>query len=90
MKSCNDFKYFLPRLLQIVYENEEQDGYFFEVIWVAIAKANYTLWPQQEQEVINDFAKGYLEKVKRAGDEIKIGIAFADLREAGIEVMDKI
>lgn len=88
--TCNDFKYFLPRLLEIIWEDDEQSHYFFDIIWQVIAKTKNNLWSLEEQKAINDFVITYMEKVQSSGDRIKIETALDDLQEAGLQITDSL
>jgi len=82
-ESCNDFKYFIPRLLEIIYETESHANYFFEQIWQTIAKANYHSWPDNEKTEINNFFTEYWHKVKSSGDQNRIECTIDNFSEIG-------
>lgn len=59
----NDFKYFIPRILEIIYNDDQNDpSFFFPQVWDRLAEANYNQWKNQEVESINKLFKIYLEK----------------------------
>ena len=40
--NLNDYKYFLPRILELAYLNEDEGSSFFKYVWKRLAEANYT------------------------------------------------
>ena len=84
-ETCNDFKYFLPRLLEIIYESEDQSSYYFDVIWRVLGRINVGTWPVQEQQAIKDFAIAYLDRQTNSRDPLKLKFALEDLEEAGLK-----
>lgn len=83
--SCNDFKYFLPRFLEIIYTSNEQSNIFFEQIWRTLAEANYHSWPDREKEAVNNFFKDYWDKTKKSTDKKRIEWTIGDFREIGFK-----
>lgn len=90
-KSCNDFKYFIPRILEIIYEDknesesESESDYFIEFIWAVIAKANYHSWKHDEREAIDAFFKAYWNKVKNSGNMEIINWTVNDFKVIGFK-----
>ena len=68
--NCNDFKYFLPRMLELIYNdidlNEPNNFYLF--IWGVLARIDYSTWKEEEVELFITFFKLYWSKVKEAND----------------------
>jgi hypothetical protein len=87
-ESCNDFKHFLPRLLEIAYESKDPTSYFFDRLWPAIGKTNHHLWPSWEQEALKRFASAYLEKAGGLGNTTDRENAVLDLKEAGLTALE--
>lgn len=52
------FKHFLPRLLEIAFDDYLTFG-FPEVLFGKLAYANWHLWPQPEQDAVNQFLEAF-------------------------------
>lgn len=89
-ESCNDFRYFLPRLLEIAYESEDRNSFFFDALWTTIAKSNHKQWPDQEQAALKEFAFAYMNKAKQTGDVKSTEGAIWDLEKAQLITFDHI
>jgi hypothetical protein len=67
---CNDFKYFLPRILELIYKdtdlNEPNDFYLF--IWGVLERIDYSTWEEDEVELFITFFKLYWDKMKEVTD----------------------
>jgi len=61
----NDFKYFIPRILEIMYNDEEDGSFFFPQVWDRLSEANYTSWEKDEVEALDKLFSAYLEKYSR-------------------------
>lgn len=83
---CNDFKYFLPRLLEISYNAEDQDRQFDCQFWTVLGRANHRNWPGTEQNILQEFGRGYLEKVENEKGTDALISAELNLKEAGIVI----
>jgi hypothetical protein len=68
---CNDFKYFLPRILELIYKdinlNEPDNFYLF--IWRVLAGIDYSSWKAKEVELFITFFNHYWDQTKEADDE---------------------
>jgi hypothetical protein len=84
MSSCdildgdqNDFKYFLPRMLELCVIS-----YGFDSIYEKIAESNYQNWPIVEAETINNFFKGFwYDQLKTKNVDAIVGLLY-DLADA--------
>ena len=67
---CNDFKYFLPRILELLYKDTESDDSsdFYIFIWGVLERIDYAIWKEEEQKIFLNFFKLYWDKVKKHGD----------------------
>jgi hypothetical protein len=67
---CNDFKYFLPRILELIYrdieQNEAEDFHFS--IWSVLQGIDYSAWDPKEVELLIRFFELYWNKTKDADD----------------------
>jgi hypothetical protein len=77
-----DFRYFLPRMLEVILCTEDHGDFFYDIIWRIIASTGHETWPTEEREALQQFAQAYLAKAERKGDPEQTGYARMDLEEA--------
>ena len=67
---CNDFKYFLPRILELIYnESVSADlSEFYIFIWGVLKNIDYSIWQEEERLVFINFFNRYWDKVKEPED----------------------
>ena len=82
----NDFKYFLPRMLEILLESDDQTSDFFTFAWKEIAEGERQL-SDAEKKALMQFAQAYYDKAKQTGNPEKVEWALGDLEEAGLKVV---
>jgi hypothetical protein len=67
---CNDFKYFFPRILDVIDQeahlNEFSDFYIF--IFGVLERIDYSKWNDDEKEIFVTFFADYWARVKKPGD----------------------
>jgi hypothetical protein len=79
----NDFKYFIPRIFEIVYLHEDNESWFHEKVWTKLSEAKYTQWTVEEVSTINQFLEYYLNQKILTNDKEQILGAIDDLKEVG-------
>jgi hypothetical protein len=79
----NDFKYFIPRILEIMYHDEDDGSWFFDQIWNRLTEAKYTSWHNGEVESINRLFAAYLKKYIRSRDKRKFELTRDILKDVG-------
>jgi hypothetical protein len=82
--ACNDFKYFLPRILEIIFEERDQSNFFFEAVWNVLSKPNYLLWPRHEVITMNKFFELYYQTVKSTFSDPRNEFIELDFQKAGL------
>lgn len=67
---CNDFKYFLPRILELIYQNIElnQTDTFYLFIWNVLQGIDYSNWAPKEMDLLIRFFKLYWDQIKDKDD----------------------
>lgn len=81
--SGNDFKYFIPRILEIMYNDEDDGSWFYDQLWDRLTEAKYTLWDKDEVESINRLFAAYLEKYIRSRNKSQFELTRDILLEIG-------
>lgn len=81
----NDFKYFLPRILEVLLKSSDQSSYFYTTVWKTLGDATKYL-NEDENLLLIQFAKAWYEKAKLSNDSETIECAMLDLKEAEINI----
>lgn len=81
----NDFKYFIPRILEIVYKNDGEGSFFFPQVWDRLAESKYNEWHEDEVEAINDFFSIYLKKYEELNNKELFELTRDILKDVGYE-----
>ena len=89
----NDFRYFFPRILEIIYLEgairysaelgERAIEAFFEVVWERIKEAQYRSWEPMEIALVERFFLAYLRKYQAQNDRKGFDSAQDDLIQVG-------
>lgn len=79
----NDFKYFIPRILELIYEDEDDPSLFHIYVWNRLKESNYNNWDKQEIEAINAVFKIYLDKCNKMYDQRKSDLTHDILADIG-------
>ena len=68
--NCNDFKYFLPRILELLYKETDTADFsdFYIFIWGVLERIDYSTWEGDEQMVFINFFEIYWNKVRKPED----------------------
>ena len=85
----NDFKYFIPRILEIIYNDIDDGSFFFPQVWDRLAEANYNQWEKKEVESINSLFQTYLEKYIQFKNKEQFKLTRDILKDIGYTDADK-
>lgn len=81
--SCNDFKYFFPRILEIICDEHmnihHADFYIF--IWNTLARIDFDSWGENEKELVVKFFSNYWNETKVADDPELISPSIEDINK---------
>lgn len=83
--AANDFRYFLPRILELLLKSTDQSSHFYTIIWKILKEATKYL-SGEEMQLIKQFAEGWYDKAKQSNDSETVECALLDLEEAGINL----
>ncbi len=81
----NDFKYFLPRILEILLNSDDQSSFFYTIVWKTLGEAIKYL-SEEERMLLKQFAEAWYSKAKQSNDSEVLECALLDLDEAGINI----
>lgn len=81
----NDFKYFLPRILEVLLRSDDQTSYFYTIVWKILKDAS-KYFSEGERQALIEFARSYYDKAKRLNNPEAVKYALLDLEEAGINI----
>ena len=81
----NDFKYFLPRILEVLLNSKNQSSHFYTIIWKTLGNAT-KYFNEEERLLLMQFAEAWYDKAKQSNDSETVECALLDLEEAGINI----
>lgn len=81
----NDFKYSLPRILEVLLKSDDQTSYFYTIVWKILKNAS-KYFSKDEMLALMKFAEAYYDKAKRSNEPEAVKYAMLDLEEAGINI----
>jgi|GEM_PF-6793924 len=82
---CHDFKYFIPRILELISTviPSADKSWFFDQVWIRIGESKYNEWDVAESSAINDFLEKYYTDIKKTNDMEALDYASWELKRAG-------
>jgi hypothetical protein len=83
-----DFKYFLPRLLELELLADDYTKIFYDQVWTLLGRTEHELWPIRERNVLKAFSQVYLDKASRENIGDRLKIAHLDLAEARLDIVN--
>jgi hypothetical protein len=85
LKESRDFKYFLPRLLELEIQTDDFSNFFYDLVWTVLGRTDHEIWPILEKNALKAFAQAYLDKARRHQNS---EMAHLDLVEARLDRFD--
>ena len=82
----NDFKYFLPRIMEIILKSNDYTSHFYTIVWKILAEATKFL-NEAERDLLQQFGQVYYNKARQSNDSTFVEDALSELNEAGIKVI---
>lgn len=83
----NDFKYFLPRILEIILKSNDYTSHFYTSVWKLLAEVTKYL-NEAEKDLLQQFGQSYYNKASQFNNFTFIEDALSELDEAGIKVQN--
>ncbi len=82
-EKCNDFKYFFPRILEIIYNDSKihDDSFFCVFVWNKLSEINFVNWPDNEKEITIEFFKNYWNETKQEEDSELVNPTIEDIKK---------
>ncbi|MFT3911410.1 MAG: hypothetical protein QM737_18450 [Ferruginibacter sp.] len=82
-ETCNDFKYFFPRMIEIIFKDAKvfDDSDFCIFVWNTLATIDFEKWEEIEKKFVVEFFQDYWNETKEINEPKLLNSSMEDIKK---------